>query len=102
MIIEITTYNIVDGVTHDELIQASKDFDTNYCSRCKGLISRQFLKTDDGYMDIFKWERKEDVEHVQATFMEDADALAFAKHLNPETLTMHNYEVIDSYEPSQN
>jgi len=102
MIIEITTYNIVDGVTHGELIQASKDFDKNYCARCKGLISRQFLKTDNGYMDIFKWESKEDVEHVQATFMEDADALAFAKYLNPETLTMHNYEVLDSYEPGQN
>jgi len=102
MIIEITTYNIVDGVTHDELIQASKDFDKNYCARCKGLISRQFLKTDNGYMDIFKWESKEDVEHVQATFMEDADALAFAKNLNPETLTMNNYELLDSYEPSEN
>jgi len=102
MIIEITTYNTVDGVTHDELIQASKDFDKNYCARCKGLVSRQFLKTDNGYMDIFKWESKEDVEHVQATFMEDADALAFAKNLNPETLTMQNYEVLDSYEPSQN
>jgi len=34
MIIEITTYNIVDGVTHSELIQASKDFDKNYCARC--------------------------------------------------------------------
>ncbi len=101
MIIEITTYNIVDGVTHEELMQASKEFDQNYCARCKGLISRQFLKTDDGYMDIFKWESKADVEHVQATFMEDSDALAFAKYLDPKTLTMQNHEVLDTYEPSQ-
>lgn len=51
-------------------------------------------------MDIFKWESKADVEHVQATFMEDADALAFAKYLAPKTLTMQNYEVLDNYEPS--
>lgn len=101
MIIEITTYNTAVGVTHEELIQASKDFDKNYCARCKGLISRQFLKTGNGYMDIFQWESKKDVEHVQATFMEDVDALAFAKNLNPETLTMHNYEVLDSYEPGK-
>lgn len=101
MIIEITTYNPADGVTPEELMQASKEFDQNYCARCKGLISRYFLKTDDGYMDIFKWESKADVEHVQDTFMEDADALAFAKYLDPKTLTMQNYEVLDNYEPSQ-
>jgi len=101
MIVEITTYNAIDGVTHEELMQASKEFDQNYCASCKGLISRQFLKTGDGYMDIFKWESKADVEHVQATFMENSDALAFAKNLDSKTLTMQNYEVLDSYEPSQ-
>jgi len=35
---------------------------------------------------------------AQATFMEDADAMAYAKHLDPETLTMHNYELLDSFE----
>lgn len=41
---------------------------------------------------------RQDVEHVQATFMENADALAYADHLDPETLTMHNYELLGSYE----
>lgn len=99
MIIEITTYKPAHGVTHEALMAASKDFDKNYCSRCKGLIRRQFVKTQDGYMDIFLWESKADVEHVQATFMQDGDAVAFAKFLNPETLTMQNYEVLETYEP---
>lgn len=98
MIVEITTYKTAEGVSQEDLMKASKQFDQNYCSRCKGLISRHFLKTDNGYMDIFKWRSKEDVEHVQATFMQDEDAVAFAKLLNPETLTMHNYEVLDIYE----
>lgn len=100
MIIETTTYKLADGVTHDEIMAASEEFDENYCSRCKGLVSRQFLKTEDGYMDIFKWESKADVEYVQASFMQDANALAFAKNLNPETLTMNNYQVLDSYDPN--
>ena len=100
MIIEITTYKLADGVTHKELVQASKLFDEQYCSRCKGLISRDFLRTEDGYMDVFKWETLADVERVQATFMNDQDAMAFAKLLNPEALTMHNYEVLDSYKVS--
>ncbi len=50
-------------------------------------------------MDIFKWESKENVEYVQSTFMQDQDALAFAKMLNPDTLTMQNLEVLDTYEP---
>lgn len=98
MIIEITTYKPAEGVTHDQLMNASKDFDGNYCAGCTGLISRHFLKTENGYMDIFKWESKADVEHVQATFMQDADALSFAKFLDPTTLTMHNYEVLDVYD----
>ncbi len=52
-------------------------------------------------MDIFLWETKADVEHVQATFMQDDDAVAFAKFLNPETPTMQNYEVLEAYGPSQ-
>lgn len=102
MIIEITTYNTMDDVNHEEFVQASKDFDKNYCARCKGLISREFIEKSNGYMDIFKWESRADVEHVQATFMEDTDALAFAKYLNPETLTMNNDEVLGRYEPSKN
>lgn len=98
MIIEITTYNPAPGVTHHQLLQASKAFNQNYCARCKGLISRQFAKTASGYMDIFTWETRQDVEHVQATFMEDADALAYADHLDPETLAMYNYELLGSYE----
>ncbi len=98
MIIEITSYKTAAGVTHEELMQASKDFDQNYCARCKGLISRQFAKTANGYMDIFKWQTKQDEEHVQATFMDDADALAYARHLDPNSLTMNNYELLDSYE----
>ena len=101
MIIEITTYKRAEGVTHEELMLTSKAFDKNYCSRCKGLISRDFLKTEDGYMDIIKWESKADVEHVQATFMQDADALEFAKMIGPNGLTMKNYEVLESYESSQ-
>ena len=100
MIIEVTTYKPADGVTHEELMHASKAFDRDYCSRCKGLIRRHFLKTDDGYMDIFLWESLADVEHVQATFMQDADALAFAKCLDPKTLTMRNHEVLDIYPPA--
>ncbi len=99
MIVEITTYRPADGISHEELVAASKEFDKNYCSRCKGLISRHFLKTDEGYTDIFKWESKEDVEYVQSTFMQDQDALAFARMLNPDTLTMQNLEVLDIYEP---
>lgn len=98
MIIEITSYKTAAGVTHEELMQAPKDFDQNYWARCKGLISRQFAKTANGYMDIFKWQTKQDVEHVQATFMDDADALAYARHLDPNSLTMNNYELLDSYE----
>ncbi|MDC0002845.1 hypothetical protein OAE19_00455 [Porticoccaceae bacterium] len=101
MIIEITTYKPANDVIQEELIAASKAFNSNYCSRCKGLIRRQFLKTEDGYMDIFLWESQADVEHVQATFMQDSDAVTFAKFLNPETLTMQNHEVLEVYEPSQ-
>lgn len=101
MIIEITRYNTAQGVTEDTLMTASKEFDRSYCSRCKGLVSRQFVKTDSGYMDIFQWESKEDVERVQATFMDDADALAFANLLDANSLTMHSYELLDSYRPAR-
>lgn len=97
MIIEITKYKPVEGLTHEELLQASKNFDRDYCSKCIGLIRRQFVKTDSGYMDIFTWKSKEDVERIQATFMQDKDALEFARHIDTESLTMSNHELLDSF-----
>ena len=54
MIIEITTYKATAGITHRQLMQASKEFDQNHYARYQGLISRQWAKTPTGYMDIFK------------------------------------------------
>jgi len=97
MVIEITTYKPAKNVTEQELLKASDMFNKNYCSRSAGLISRQFLKTESGYMDIFFWESKADVERVQKTFMQDEDALKFAKMIDSASFSMKNYEVIGSY-----
>ncbi|QIE58046.1 hypothetical protein G5B37_00220 [Rasiella rasia] len=96
MIVEITTYKTAKNVTHKELLIASKAFNKDYCSKCRGLISRQFLKTENGYMDIFVWKSKEAVEHVQETFMQDTDAMKFASLTDVNSLTMKNYEVLES------
>ncbi|WP_298486765.1 hypothetical protein [uncultured Maribacter sp.] len=96
MIVEITTYKAAENVTHKELLIASKAFNKEYCSKCKGLISRQFLKTADGYMDIFVWKSKEAVEQVQETFMQDTDAMKFASLTDANSLTMKNYEVLET------
>ena len=96
MIVEITTYKTAKNVTHEEFLLASKAFNKDYCSKCKGLVSRQFLKTKDGYMDIFVWKSKEDVERVQETFMQDDNAMKFASLTDSNSLTMKNYEVLET------
>ncbi len=96
MIVEITTYKAAKNVTHEELLLASKAFNKEYCYKCKGLVSRQFLKTDDGYMDIFIWKSKEDVERVQKTFMQDKNAMKFAGMTDSRSLIMKNYEVLET------
>ena len=93
MIVEITTYKAAENVTHEELLLASKVFNKDYCSKCKGLISRQFLKTENGYMDIFVWKSKTAVEQVQKTFMQNKEAMKFASLTDPSSLTIKNYEV---------
>jgi hypothetical protein len=98
MIVGITTYKTAENVTHEEILLASKAFNKDYCSKCKGLVSRQFLKTEDGYMDIFVWESKEDVQKVQKTFMQDENAMKFARLTDPNSLTMKNYEVLENYD----
>ncbi len=96
MIVEITTYKAANNVTHEALLLASEAFNKNYCAKCKGLVSRQFLKTDEGYMDIFVWKSKADVENVQQTFMQDANAMKFANLTDTNSLTMKNYEVLET------
>ncbi len=97
MIIEITTYKTAENVTEETLKLASDAFNKNYCSRSKGLIKRHFIKTENGYMDIFLWKNKEDVERVQKTFMQDEEALKFAKLIDSTSFTIQNYEVLGTY-----
>ncbi len=94
MMIEITRYKAAENVTHEELLTASDAFDRDFCSKCKGLVNRQFIKTEDGYMDIFLWETKEDIERVQKIFMQDEDAMKFARLTDSSSLSMKNYEVL--------
>lgn len=96
MIVEITTYCKDPKVTHEELVLASEAFNKNYCSQCKGLISRQFLKTENGYADIFVWESNEDVEHIQKTFMQNPHAMKFANLTDAKSIKMKNYKVLNT------
>ncbi len=98
MIIEITKFKLKDGITEDRFNQASLEFNKNYCSRCKGLIRRHLVKTDDGYMDIFLWKSKKDVERVQKTFMQDTDAIKFASLIDSVSFEMKNYDAVGVYD----
>lgn len=96
MIVEITSYKAAENVSHEEILLASKAFNKDYCSKCKDLISRQFLKTEEGYMDIFVWKNKAALEQVQKTFMEDKNAMKFAGLTAVNSLVMKSYEVIET------
>lgn len=95
MIVEITTYKAAEHVNHEALLLASKAFNKDYCSKCVGLVSRKFLKTDEGYMDIFLWESRADLERIQETFMQNEYAMRFANLTDPSSLKMTNYDVLD-------
>ncbi|WP_147296667.1 hypothetical protein [Flagellimonas nanhaiensis] len=97
MIIEITKFQLKDGVTEDIFNQASLEFNKNYCSRCEGLVRRHLVKTDNGYMDIFLWKSREHVEKVQETFMQDEDAMKFASMIDTVGFEMKNYEAVGIY-----
>lgn len=98
MVVEITKFKLKEDVSEDIFNQASLEFNKNYCSHCKGLIRRHLVKTDDGYMDIFLWESKKDVEKVQETFMQDEDAMKFARLIDSVSLEMKNYEALGIYD----
>ncbi len=98
MIVEITKFKLKDGITEDQFHQASLEFNKNYCSRCKGLIRRYLVKTNDGYKDIFLWKSKKDVERVQKTFINDVDAMKFANLIDSVSFEMKNYSAIGVYD----
>lgn len=97
MILEITTYQLADSVSDQQITEASQRFDQNYCQRCEGLLRRDFVKTENGYMDLFYWRSAADAERVKAGFLQDGDAMAYAQLLDPQSLTMQNFEVLSSF-----
>lgn len=77
-VVEIAQFKAKPGVSDEELLAASQSVHDNYLSKCKGYVSRELLKAEDGtWLDMVRFETLEDARNATDNFEKNPHAKSF-------------------------
>ena len=94
MVVETAQFNTKSGVSDTELLAASQQAHDGYLSKCKGFVSRELLKAEDGtWVDLVHFETREDAQAAAKHFPGHPATRAFEDAIDPATATMSHFEV---------
>lgn len=98
MIIETAQYKLKTGTNEKEFIQSSEEIQREFLEKCKGFISRQLLKSDDGYwMDYLHWRNEDDAKQAAEKFTQHPSTKKFESMIDPNTAKMMHFKIIQEF-----
>lgn len=98
MVVETSQFKTKTGVSDAQLLAASQEAHDGFLSKCKGFVSRELLKADDGtWLDIVHFETMEDAQAAMQSFLGQPSTKAFEEAIDPATAQMRHFEVAKKY-----
>lgn len=98
MVVETAQFKTKPGVSDREFLAASKVTHDKYLSKCKGFVSRELLKTEDGtWLDVVHFETMKDAEASAKGFLGNPETKAFEDAIDPASASMNHFTVIEGY-----
>jgi len=100
-IIEMAPFEVAEGVTTAQLLNASHQLEEGFLGKCEGYIARSLVKTGENkYMDIVYWASLDDAQKASENIFESAYCNAYFACMRMEEgvepQIMH-YEIVGSY-----
>lgn len=97
--IEIVTFRLNDGVTHEEFLKETVDMETNFLGKLKGFMDRDTGVSDqDDWIVVLHWESPEDADASIAKFVDAPQTQSFTALIDMDTFVMKRFELVDHYE----
>ncbi len=100
-IIEMAPFEVAEGITNTQLLNASAQLEKGFLEQCEGYIARTLVKTGErNFMDIVYWHSMDDAKKALDKIFESPFCNAYfacmkmAEGVEPQIM---HYEVIGSY-----
>jgi len=103
MVIEYAPFELQDGVTENDLLQASAALQTNFVEKQKGFVRRELVKVKDRhYADIVYWLSKADADSAVTHSQTSAACAQYFGLMKMQSRdaseSVFHFEQISSYE----
>ena len=87
------------GVSEEEFLKASEDFEANFVKQQKGILKRILVRENDGsYVDIVFFEDMDTIRRVVEAEKNSAVCREFFKIIEEDSGEHRVYEVLKTYE----
>ena len=96
-VIEIVFYKVNEGVTEEQLIKASDEFEEGFLSLQKGYVGRKLVRDGDTWSDVAFWDSMEDAMNAVKAVEGSTAAESYDACIDPTTCTMQHLTVVKSY-----
>jgi len=95
---EIVSFKLKEGVSEEEFLIASDEFNANFLSLQKGYIYRKLLKKEDTWTDIVLWKTMEDAMNaIKAAEKANPDDVQYFYYIEENSCEMEHLTVMKSY-----
>ena len=97
-VIEITTFQLNEGVPAELLLQAADKMQKEFLAKADGFISRSITVEENGtWRDIIAWKDKRSMEEAAQRAMEPGAAVPFMRCIDFDSVVMKAVEIKAHY-----
>lgn len=97
-VVETAWFKLKPQVSEKDFLAASKKAHDGYLSKCKGFISRELLKAEDGaWLDVVHFRTMEDADAAAKNFPLSPSAREFEQAIDASSARMNRFKVAEKY-----
>ena len=96
-VVEFVSFKLNEGVSEQQFLAASDEFNAGFLSLQKGFINRKLLKNEDTWADLVLWETMEDAMNAVKAIEQSLSAKPYCEYIDENSCNMRHLTIVKSY-----
>ena len=96
-VVEFVSYKVKEGISEQQLLAASDEFEEGFLSLQKGYISRSLIKNEDVWADLVLWETMEDAMDAVKAIEKSSAAESYDACIEQDSCKMQHLSIVKKY-----
>lgn len=92
-VIEYASFKLVEGVNIESFLEASKQFQTEFVEKQKGMISRKLVQENELWADVVEWVSMDDALLCENNMGGNPVVGAYMSCISYETVVVHHFTI---------